>query len=119
MPLNVNDLVASLQNENVDIRIEAVNQLGQMGTEAEDAIPALIEMLNNDPTSSAQAAAARALAFIGQSSPSKKDFIFSVLNEKLQRETDVDVNKAIILAIGFIRHEKSQQVLEVYQHYQV
>jgi len=114
VPLNINDLVDALQNENADARIEAANQLGQMGADAENAIPALIGMMKNDPVSSAQAAAARALAFIGQSSPSEKDFIFSVMNEKLLGEPDVDVIKAIILAIGFIRHENSQEVLEAY-----
>ena len=111
VPLNIKDQIVSLQNENADVRIESANQLGQMGEDAEDAIPALIDMMNSDPVSSAQAAAARALSFIGQSSPSEKDLIFSALDEKLHGDLDIEVKKAIILAIGFIRHENSQEIL--------
>ncbi|ETR71735.1 MAG: hypothetical protein OMM_02260 [Candidatus Magnetoglobus multicellularis str. Araruama] len=46
---NVSMLIKKLDDENVIIRKNAINSLGEMGTDAKKAIPYLIHSLNDDP----------------------------------------------------------------------
>src|SRR5262245_46564285 len=61
--------VAALKGADAEVRRKAAVALWQIGAFAKEAVPALLEALNNDPEPPVREAAAKALGTAGEDSP--------------------------------------------------
>ena len=91
-------LLNKLQSADMYDRETAAHQLGQLGADADAAVPALIEKLNQDPTNTVRYGVAAALGKIG---PAAKLAVPSLLRA-LQEDTGGGVQREAATALGLI-----------------
>ena len=98
----VEKLIKQLQDQNVDVRMNAVRALGKIGTPeaikaAEDAIPFLIQQLQNDQDKWVRMLAAMALGPIGEGAVNAVPTLIQALQDQ-----DVSVRYYAAYALGKI-----------------
>jgi HEAT repeat protein len=81
-PEDVPALVKALQHEDGRIRAEAANDLGLIGPQAAEAVPALLKLSANDPEALTQLAAAKAVALLDPRNEAVFGRLIGALKEK-------------------------------------
>ena len=89
------------EDEDEDIRIDAARGLGEIGEDARDAVPALIEALNQEGSGIFKAAVARAIGSIGEDA---RDAVPALI-EALNQEGSDYFKGSVALALGSIGGE--------------
>jgi RNA polymerase sigma factor (sigma-70 family) len=90
--------IKKLQSADMYERESAAAQLGALGTDAADAVPALIEKLKKDPCNTVRYGAAAALGKIG---PASKRAVPDLIRA-LQEDTGGGVQREAAIALGLI-----------------
>src|SRR5262245_41109967 len=99
------DLVRQLQSQNADVRGSAADALGQIGSDAKEAMPALIAALK-DQDANVRRYAAHALGQIG---PDTKDTVPALI--AALKDQDKWVRTTAVCALGKIRPDAKDAVL--------
>ena len=96
-------LIGALQSQNMEddlgstrTRSRAARDLGDMG---EDAVPVLIQALQNDPNQYVRTSVVFALADIGRSTKNTKNITFALI-QALQNDPHEDVRNCVALILG-------------------
>jgi HEAT repeat protein len=74
----VDDLVKKLKDKDGEVRLEACENLGKLGTEAKSAVGPLIQLVNKESSSSVKRAAIEALGLIGPDAKSAASTLVTV-----------------------------------------
>jgi HEAT repeat protein len=98
----VSDLTNLLKESEEDVRKTAVEVLGNVGPEAKEAVPDLVEAAN-DKYIAVREAAVRVLGKIGPDAVAA----VSALIKVLQDDVDVDVRSSAAVALGNIGHQRA------------
>ena len=106
----VEKLIKQLQDQNVDVRMNTVRALGKIGTPeaikaAEDAIPFLIQQLQNDQDKWVRMLAAMALGPIGEGAVNAVPALIQALQDQ-----DVSVRYYAAYALGKIGQDAKDAV---------
>src|SRR6516225_11816902 len=81
-PSDVQAAVKDLSSRDQEVRHSAAYHLSEMGPEAKDAVPQLIEVLQSDPISSIRGEAASALGKVGAPASAAVPALISFLKSK-------------------------------------
>jgi HEAT repeat protein len=93
-------LLKKLQSADMYDRESAARHLGQLGADAADAVPALMEKLKNDPRNTVRYSVAAALGKIG---PAAKQAVPDLIRA-LQKDAGGGVQREAATALGLIGH---------------
>ncbi len=104
-------LIARLKDPNPSVRRAAAGDLGQIGAEAKDAVPHLVDLLLKDPDKGVRRAAASSLGQIG---PAAKDAVPHLV--ELLKDPDADVRRAAAGALGGIGAAAKDAIAHLVDH---
>lgn len=102
--VSVSEAIGALKSTDETVRVEAIDRLGHFGAKAAEAVPALVELLQ-DSSAAVRAHAARSLGKIGPAAKSAMPAL-----AKLAGDPEKSVRGAVVTAIGAIHPDPNVAV---------